>query len=608
VTLHRIPLKDQWRVFALVNGKRLRNIVIIILLIIPLLGVGFSKPTTEYSVWIVNSDNHDVSIDTAVRTILDELASSELSIKETTLDRLESVPLHVDILVLVGHGQTEGLETPKALIPWIDLYNDISERQPQKTIVLACNSPSDQALNIIGFDGRVDAEAGAIVTGWYIQQAITQQGDTVFPFDRIAQAQKTMKYPLGRYLYFVHGYWGADSQFDQMISYMDDYSNIFALEYDDDNIRYFSYFDYYGATTDTLKNALHYSYPITSFADNLYNELRWLGSGSQVNFVAHSMGGIIVREMLRQHRADLNDDGINIGKVITIGTPNDGTELANPYNPWSWIASILSGAIAGWDLWPSPVFWSMTPDSGLITALNSNPQDYSYDIDWYTASGYWLGLSEVLYVIHDDISDPIVAQGRAHLSFATDTEYFDIGHEGLITDSITFSKISEWIMDDVDSDGDGLSDDAEIYYFHTDPNYWNSDGDGVGDWNEIDWGYDPIDNTDPIPATQLVSSVSYTSSTRYVRVYVNHFTNKDYVKFYVKYKTKYSWTSYYYMGTDYSPSSGKYYDSWTHPTGYIQMTIKVNAYDSSGRYIGCDYYTRYISDGGGGGGGDPPIE
>ena len=83
----------------------------------------------------------------------------------------------------------------------------------------------------------------------------------------------------------------------------------------------------------------------------------------------------------------------------------------------------------------------------------------------------------------------------------------------------------------------------------------------------------------------------------------------DYVKFYVKYKSKTgSWTSYYYMGTDYTPASGKYYDSWTHGSGYVQMTVKVNAYDSSGHYLGSDTLTRSINYGSGGGGDPPPID
>jgi hypothetical protein len=93
----------------LVNGKRSRNVVLIIILVIPLLGVGPFNPTTEFSVWVVDSDSRDVSTDIAVRTLLDEVASTKLNIKETTLARLESVPLYIDLLVLVGHGQAEGL-------------------------------------------------------------------------------------------------------------------------------------------------------------------------------------------------------------------------------------------------------------------------------------------------------------------------------------------------------------------------------------------------------------------------------------------------------------------------------------------------------------------
>ncbi len=63
------------------------------------------------------------------------------------------------------------------------------------------------------------------------------------------------------------------------------------------------------------------------------------------------------------------------------------------------------------------------------------------------------------------------------------------------------------------------------------------------------------------------------------------------------------------MGTDYTPTtSGDYYDSWTHISGYVKMTIKVNAYDSSSHYLGSDTYTRSINYGSGVGGDPPPID
>ncbi|MHA2081755.1 MAG: DUF7379 domain-containing protein [Candidatus Thorarchaeota archaeon] len=590
----------------MVNGKRSRNVVLIIILVIPLLGVGPFNPTTEFSVWVVDSDSRDVSTDIAVRTLLDEVASTKLNIKETTLARLESVPLYIDLLVLVGHGQAEGLETPKALIPWSELYNDISERQPQKTIVLACNSPSDQSSNIVGFDSRVDAEAGAIIVGWYIQQTITKQSESVFPFDRVARAQNTMRHPLGRYLYFVHGFWGETDNFLKLWNNLTTRPDFNTLHYYYNDIKEFSYFDYYGAISEAEKDAVHREYTISNFAENLYNELLSLPSGSQVNIIAHSMGGIIVREMLRLYRTDLETSEKSFGKIITLGTPNGGTWLANPDNDWAALYAVIGGYLYTGHLWPSPVFWSMSPNTALMIQLNSDPLAYSSNIDWYTISGYSFAGSVLTYFIHFDISDPVVARGMAHLSFSEQAD-FDVAHSVLIDDpdGTTYDSVHDWSTEGIDYDNDGLTYDAEKYYHGTSPIHWDTDGDGIGDKNEILWGYDPLDSNDPIPATSLISSVSYTSSTRYVRVYVNHFDNMDYVKFYVKYKSKYGWTGYYYMGTDYIPSSGKYYDSWTHPTGYTRMRVKVNAFDPSNHYIGSDYHERSISDGGGGGGFPP---
>jgi hypothetical protein len=167
--------------------------------------------------------------------------------------------------------------------------------------------------------------------------------------------------------------------------------------------------------------------------------------------------------------------------------------------------------------------------------------------------------------------------------------------------------------DSSDSDGDGLTDWAEVNTYGTDPNDWNTDNDVISDGNEVSWGYDPLNADSPIPASSLISSVSVIASTRTVKVYVNHYPAMDYVKFYVKYKTKFgSWTSYSYMGSDYSPNTnGDYYRSWTHPTVYTRMMVMVKAYDSDGNWLGSDYHTSGINPGGGGGGGGgdpPPIE
>jgi pimeloyl-ACP methyl ester carboxylesterase len=464
---------------------------------------------------------------------------------------------------------------------------------------------------------------------WYLKQVTMPDDQMSFPFSRVAKAQTEMKHPLGRYLYFIHGYWGMDTEFDNMLS---DFHTrgLFDTDYDEDNVRFFDYWEYYGATTQSEKDAVHWLYSVSNFASNFYNELLSIPTGSQVNIIGHSLGGIIAREMLRLHRTDLDNAGISVGKVITLGAPNLGTLLADPLNNWAFIISLIGGLLSNGHLWPSPVFWSMTPLSGLILTLNSNPMSYSSGIEWYTISGYDALPSIALWFIHSDNSDPIVGVGRAHLSFA-EKAYFDVSHNVLINDpeGATYGNVSTWITEGPDTDGDELTDDSETYFHgtnpydsdsdnddlsdyeevlthHTDPNDWDTDGDYISDGNEILWGYDPLNINSPVPATQLISSVDVVGTM--VEVLVNHFSAMDYVRFYVKYKPKFgSWTGYYYKGTDYSPNTGeKYRATWIHPSGYTRMMVKIQAFDSSGNWLGTDYETVAISSGGGGG--DPPPE
>ncbi len=79
----------------------------------------------------------------------------------------------------------------------------------------------------------------------------------------------------------------------------------------------------------------------------------------------------------------------------------------------------------------------------------------------------------------------------------------------------------------------------------------------------------------------------------------------DYVKVYVKYKTTYGqWISYMYIATDYTPYyGGDYCVIWNYLIGFVQMRVKVQAYDSDGHFLGSDY--QYVTRPGGGGGGGP---
>lgn len=158
---------------------------------------------------------------------------------------------------------------------------------------------------------------------------------------------------------------------------------------------------------------------------------------------------------------------------------------------------------------------------------------------------------------------------------------------------------------DPDSDSDGLLDGWEVHTYNTLPTAWSTDGDILSDGQEIAWGYNPLDTDDPIDADHLTYSAwQIGGTTGYVRA--NHYAAMDYVKVYVRYMTSTGvWKPYNYVGIDYTPYySGDYYVSWSLQQGYVQMQVKVEAYNPWDIYLGCD--TQIVAIPGGGGG--PPIE
>ncbi len=382
-----------------------------------------------------------------------------------------------------------------------------------------------------------------------------------------------------------------------------------------------------------LIDALHQITSVSEYANNFADELLNLPAGSHVSIVAHSLGGIITRELLGLHREDLDAAGVLIDKVITLGTPNLGTWIANQAHPWAVILTLIGGIIGSYgQYWPSPVFYSVNPLSLLIYNLNADPLSYSYGIDWYSAAGFDPLMTALTISIHFDQSDGLVAVGRAHLPFSStmceSVTYDGIDHMGLIQNTSsngTFSDVFSWLCSGDDSDGDGLTNDAELYVWHTspsnadsdsdglsdydeifehdtDPNNPNSDGDAVNDGTEIGWGYDPLDSSSPIQASSLIQSWQVDGSS--ISVTAQSLTGVSKVKFYVQYKNELgTWTSYQYKGTDYSAPFTK---SWTFSSGYVAVRIMVKAYNSGNVYLGCDVAYQSIDTGGGGKpGGDP---
>lgn len=55
-----------------------------------------------------------------------------------------------------------------------------------------------------------------------------------------------------------------------------------------------------------------------------------------VHFMAHSMGGILIRYWFRSHKPD------NLGRVVMLGPPNQGSQLANEMGDWE-VFGLLNG-------------------------------------------------------------------------------------------------------------------------------------------------------------------------------------------------------------------------------------------------------------------------
>lgn len=329
--------------------------------------------------------------------------------------------------------------------------------------------------------------------------------------------------------------------------------------------------------------------------------------GTQIDIVAHSMGGLITREMLRCYRNVLRSDDIDVGRVITIGTPHYGTYAATAPLPLA-LVYYIQNIIPQVSDWDTAVLRSFAPGSAFLTTLNANPSSYSYDIVWDTISGRNMNLGLVLMPFHVGYNDNIVAEWSAHLSLGTPHYMPDREHNQLITDpensqsGESFTVVAGALGPEIDSDSDGLSDIEERFVYGTDEQDSDSDGDGILDGAEVAWGYDPLNVNSPIVASSLISSASVVGFS--VTAYVNHYTAMDHVTFYARYQNSQGqWTGYYYKGIDYTPSSGKYSKYWTVSSVYVRMELKVYAYNSGSVNLGYD--TQYFKLNGGGG---PPIE
>lgn len=85
-------------------------------------------------------------------------------------------------------------------------------------------------------------------------------------------------------------------------------------------------------------------YPIERLADEaISTALAHCPVGSKINFVTHSMGGILVRQYLSHHVIE------NLGRVVMLGPPNKGSEVVDSLQsmPGFWMVNGPAGMQLG---------------------------------------------------------------------------------------------------------------------------------------------------------------------------------------------------------------------------------------------------------------------
>ena len=137
----------------------------------------------------------------------------------------------------------------------------------------------------------------------------------------------------GKTLLLIHGFSGDKTSWDPYIG-----NTAFIKEYGVSNIKAISY---YSVDNDPSWNPLYggYGNPVTidwdtPIEDIAFHLLNWIidpnnGVNPTIDIVAHSMGGLIVRYLIKYYYTFLKMRGFTIDDVVLIATPNHGTLMAN---------------------------------------------------------------------------------------------------------------------------------------------------------------------------------------------------------------------------------------------------------------------------------------
>ena len=120
-----------------------------------------------------------------------------------------------------------------------------------------------------------------------------------------------------------------------------------------------------------------------SSADRLASVLRaeaQSGSLTRVSIVAHSMGGLVSRDLLTRHMTDAEWPGPSVSRLITVGTPNGGSPVAM-LQPIGEAREVVARVWASRSLDPSEVLSFVVDGSGDAAADLAIGSNYLSDLN-----------------------------------------------------------------------------------------------------------------------------------------------------------------------------------------------------------------------------------
>ncbi|MFX1480834.1 MAG: esterase/lipase family protein [Promethearchaeota archaeon] len=261
-------------------------------------------------------------------------------------------------------------------------------------------------------------------------------------------------------LLLVHGFCGSGNAFEPLR-----YFNPIRQYYGLNDIIAIDYYNTHAGYEPEFSDITVWS-SITTIGDCLKNYIiRAHNDGilkSNLDIVAHSMGGLVVRSMIKRHYREIKDAGITINHVATMGTPNHGLASIS-------LIAWLSGL--GWlDILPMQGT-QMSKTSSFLAILNLYDETPYSVFDLYTPDG-----TGTLIGDYDDIIWSTFANGDVWWIFDFSTDgTVDTDSIGLAGNDVT----NYGIYDDVGGAHNSYYTNEEImedlYYELLKPKFMRSD-------------------------------------------------------------------------------------------------------------------------------------